>query len=172
MRDLIILTGPRGSGKTSLCARWISSAKANGLDPAGLLSPAVFHQGEKIGIDLLNVATGEQRPLARQCLQTSQGIRLGVWCFKVTTLDWGNQILRTVKDQGLIFLDEMGPLEFEKGTGLVAGFELIDKKVFDQAVVVIRPELLRQAQDRWPEARVLDVSAVESEIPFPERGIV
>ena len=171
MRDLTLLTGPRGSGKTSWCTRFVAHAREKDLYPEGLLSPALFHDGEKIGIDLLNIATGEQRPLARRCAHLSQGIPLGEWCFNPTTLDWGNQILGTRKHRDLILLDELGPLEFEKGIGLIAGLKLIDEKMFRRAIVVIRPELLHPAQDRWPDAEVVDISCVETAPQILEKGI-
>lgn len=172
MCDLTLLTGPRGSGKTTWCVRYVSHAREKGLHPAGLLSPAIFHDGKKIGIDLLDISTGEQRPLARRCPQSSQDIQLGHWCFTASTLDWGNQILNTLHDQDLILLDELGPLEFEKGVGLLAGLQLIDEKRFHQAIVVIRPDLLQPACSRWPEAGVVDVSSFEPEFHSLERDIL
>jgi hypothetical protein len=68
-------------------------------------------------------------------------------------------------------MDELGPLEFEKGIGLIAGLELIDGKMFHQAIVVIRPKLLQPAQYRWPEAEVVDVSCAESQLRILEKGI-
>jgi nucleoside-triphosphatase len=171
MRHLTLLTGPRGSGKTSWCVRYAAHARKKDLDPGGLLSPALFHDGKKIGIDLLNIATGEQRPLARRCAHPLEGIRLGDWCFNPATLEWGNQILRTLKNRDLILLDELGPLEFEKGTGLIAGLQLIDEMKFYQAIVVIRPELLQPAQNRWSDAEVVDVSCVDSYLLTLEKGM-
>jgi nucleoside-triphosphatase len=171
MCDLTLLTGPRGSGKTTWCVRFVSHARENDVHPAGLLSPAIFHDNTKIGIDLLDISTGEQRPLARRCPQSSQDIRLGHWCFDATTLDWGNQILKTLHDQDLILLDELGPLEFQKGVGLLAGMKLIDEKRFHQAIVVIRPDLLQPALSRWPGAGVVNVSNVEPELHSLEREI-
>jgi nucleoside-triphosphatase len=165
MSYLTLLTGPRGSGKTTWCTRLASKAKEKNLDVGGLLSPGIFHNNEKIGIDLLNIATGEQRPLAHRFAQPSQSICLGEWGFDPAILDWGNQILQTLNNQDLILLDELGPLEFEKGIGLIAGMKLIDEKTFHHAVVVIRPELLHLAQKRWPEAKVVDVSCVDPKLP-------
>jgi nucleoside-triphosphatase len=171
MRYLTLLTGPRGSGKTTWCARFASNAREKNLDVGGLLSPAIFHRGKKIGIDLLNIATGEQRPLARGCEQSSKSIRLGEWCFDPSTLAWGNQILTLLRNKDLILLDELGPLEFKRDLGLIAGLALIDEKKFQQAVVVIRPELLPPAQKRWPEAKVVDVSCAESMLGILEQDM-
>ena len=169
MRHITLLTGPRGSGKSTWCAQLVSQARAKDLNPGGVLSPAIFHEGKKIGIDLLDIASGEQRSLARRCAVSSQGIQLGDWCFDPTCLAWGNRILNELIGFDLIFLDELGPLEFEKGLGLIEGLRLIDEKKFQQAFIVIRPELLDVAQVRWPEAYVLDVSSVEPKLQGLER---
>jgi nucleoside-triphosphatase len=169
MRHLLLLTGPRGSGKSTWCDRIASHTREMGLNPGGLLSPAIFHNGKKIGIDLLDIATRDRRQLTRKCAQSSQGIRLGDWCFDPNTLDWGNQILTALKDHDLLLLDELGPLEFEKGLGLMKGLQLIDEKAFHQAVVVIRPELLKASQNRWPDAEVVDISCVESILQLLEQ---
>jgi len=170
--NITLLTGTRGSGKTTWCEKSVSIAKENGLHAVGLLSPAIFHDAKKIGIDLVDIATGEQRPLARRCAQSSRRIRLGVWCFNAATLDWGNQILQELKNHNLIFLDELGPLEFEKGLGLQEGLHLIDAREFVQAFIVIRPELLITAQARWPEAKVIDISSVKPKLQELIQGTV
>jgi nucleoside-triphosphatase THEP1 len=170
-RQLLLLTGPRGSGKSTWCSRLISQAREEDLNPGGLLSPAIFHDGKKIGIDLLDITSGNQRSLARRGVKGSQGIRLGDWCFDAATLAWGNQILHTLKGHELILLDELGPLEFEKGLGLVAGLKLIDEKKFQLAVVVIRQELLQTARIRWPNAEVVDVSYIEPNLHLLKRNV-
>jgi nucleoside-triphosphatase len=162
MNRITLLTGPRGSGKTNWCVRFLSRSKEKVLDVGGMLSPAVFHDGRKIGIDLLHIPTGEQRPLARKGEQSSEHLRLGDWWFNSATLDWGNRVLDKSINHDLILLDELGPLEFEKGLGLVAGLKLIDEKNYRHAVVVIRPELLQTAQIRWPDAEIVDISCVET----------
>jgi hypothetical protein len=52
-------------------------------------------------------------------------------------------------------------LEFERGEGWQAGLAAIDAGDYRLGVVVIRPELLDQARQRWPAARVIEISGVE-----------
>jgi len=158
-KGLFIITGPIGSGKTSHCAALASRFRSEGRPLAGLLSPAVFEQGEKIGIDLLNLATSERRRLAIRRTTENTGVLTGKWLFEPAVLEWGNQILREIKVCELLILDELGPLEFNQGLGLLEGMKLIDECKFQQAYVVIRPELLEAALERWPIMEVIDVSA-------------
>ena len=172
MRQLILLSGPRGSGKTTQCAELVSQARVYNLSPMGLLSPAVFQDGKKVGIDLFDIATSEQRPLARHWLESSKGIRMGDWCFDPSCFVWGNQILSELNTNNTIILDELGPLEFEQGLGLVEGLKLLDEKRYHQAFVVIRPELLGLAQQRWSEAKVIELSSVDPTLQLLEKGIL
>jgi nucleoside-triphosphatase len=163
-KELSIITGPKGAGKSSYCAVLASRLQSKGRSPAGLLSPAVFEQGEKIRIDLLDLVSRERRPLAIHRTTESEGVPTGEWLFNAATLDWGNQILREISECEFLILDELGPLEFNQGLGLMEGMKLIDECRFQRAYVVIRPELLETALERWPLAEVIDVSAEPSPI--------
>ena len=59
---IIILSGERGAGKTSTCLRLAKEAKRRGLHPAGVICPARLVNGRKVGIDLMDVRTGERLP--------------------------------------------------------------------------------------------------------------
>ena len=50
----------------------------------------------------------------------------------------------------LLLIDELGPLEFRGEGGFIAGFAAIDARHYRLAVVVVRPELLDAARQRWP----------------------
>jgi nucleoside-triphosphatase THEP1 len=156
---LYLLTGARGCGKTAWCLELVRQARLAGLRPAGLVSPAVFAGGEKVAIDLEDVAGGERRRLAVKRAgpvpQPGAGTdRLG-WRFDRVTLAWGNRILAGLEAVELLILDELGPLEFHCQAGLLAGPDLIDRGAHRLACVVLRPELLAEGLQRWPWGQVL-----------------
>ena len=159
MSQLYLITGPRGAGKTTWCTDLVRCAAENDLSQGGFLSPAIFEGGEKIGIDLLDIRTDQQRPLARCQSENATSILMGDWCFDPVFFEWGNQILKALTSNDLIIIDEIGPLEFERGNGFVEGLRLVDEKRYQKAFVVIRPELLEVAKERWPEAEVVDVAS-------------
>jgi hypothetical protein len=121
----------------------------------GVVSPARTLGDEKIGIDLVNLATGEQRELARRPKETSEGYLTRIWCIDPATLSWGNRVLREVHGTGLLILDEIGPLEINRGIGLMDGLELIDQKRYCYACLTIRPAFLEHALDRWQVSQVI-----------------
>ena len=55
---LFLISGESAAGKTAWCLQLIQEAPRAGLQPCGLVSPPVFENGEKVGIDLLDVVSG------------------------------------------------------------------------------------------------------------------
>jgi nucleoside-triphosphatase THEP1 len=157
---LFLLTGASGAGKTTWCMDLARTAISDGWQVGGFCSPAVFEEGIKTGIDLMDLSRMTRRRLA-----TLKAERVPVpgevsrdWQFDEQTLAWGNSLLHTAATE-LLILDELGPLEFEHDGGFQNAFHLLDSRRFKLACVVVRPSLLLKAQDRWPAARLLDLGA-------------
>jgi nucleoside-triphosphatase len=159
---LTLVTGPRGIGKTRWCIALADHTRALGLDVRGLVSPAVMKAGQKIGIDLLDLASGERRRLAYRKGEADGDIATTDWQMVSETLHWGSAILEGIHSCDLFILDELGPLEFEQGVGLVAGLNFVDTHRDLPCFVVIRPSLLSIALQRWPWAITLDLAAEAS----------
>jgi nucleoside-triphosphatase THEP1 len=155
---LTLITGPSGSGKSAWCAQFIEEARAKGLEIGGVLSQPVFTQGRHVGINLLDLLTGEWRRLANLRHAESTGLMTKRWQFEPQTLTWANIVLRDLPPCDIVVIDELGPLEFIRGEGFEEGMRIVDDKRFPEMYVVVRPELLPQALKRWPWAKVLDVS--------------
>lgn len=151
---LIIVTGESGAGKTTWCLNLVSQAHRAGMKPVGLVSLPVVVEGVKTGIDLLDLSSGAQRRLARrrdtQLLDEAEKTVTQDWCFDIAVLEWGNQILQTIQHCQILVIDELGPLEFLERQGFTASFDLIGKRDYQLACVVIRPVLLPTARRLWP----------------------
>jgi nucleoside-triphosphatase THEP1 len=156
--ELVLVTGMKGAGKTSWCMDLLEHARALDLKLCGLISPAVFKAGQKVGIDLLDLHSGERRRLAYRAGDVGGDLRTTDWQMVAETLKWGNTILESINSCDLFILDELGPLEFEHGIGLIAGLDIIDSHKKFPSIVVVRPSLLHVASNRWPWAQVIDVS--------------
>ena len=152
--EFVLVTGPRDSGKTTWCSELAKQARSDGIRVVGLLSPAVFEGGRKVGIDTLELASGERKRLASLRAKGSIEDATIYWEMHAATLSWANQILRDLPAADLFILDELGPVEFLEGKGLQEGLRLIDKRRYSQTYAVVRPELLSMAMKRWPWGRV------------------
>ncbi len=158
-RDLapqrMILTGERGAGKSTWCARLAQEARAVSWRVAGLWSPAVMEREAKIAIELVDLESGEKRRLAVRGTAEEGGTHGLRWRFVDETIAWGNALLGALASPDLLIVDELGPLEFRHEQGLQAGLAAVDRGAHRLAVVVIRPELLPDALARWPGAHVV-----------------
>ncbi len=161
--QLILVTGFSGSGKSTWCAELDGQARQQGLTVRGLLSPAVFVDGRKVGIDMVDLSSGERRRLANLRGEASTGLITTQWKFDPEVVEWGNHILGDLPPSDLLVIDELGPLEFIRDEGLLEGLRLIDDRKFKVACVVVRPSLLADAQQRWPFARVVSVAGSKSD---------
>ncbi len=138
---IIILSGPPGSGKTTACRQLADLAQKCGLDCAGLVCPARFHESRKVGIDVLDLRTGGCRPLA-EADQLPAALRTGAYRFDAEAMAWSAALLDTACPCDLLVVDEIGPLELVRGQGWANALNVLRAGQFGLAVVVVRPGLL------------------------------
>ncbi len=156
---LTLVTGLKGAGKTRWCMDLVDQARVLQLNVCGLTSPAIFKDENKVGIDLLDLHTGQRRNLAYRAGYPGGDFLTKNWQINKETLDWGNAVLEGIDQCDLLIIDEIGPLEFEQGVGLTSGLEMLDSGKYFPAVVVVRPSLLAAARNRWPFSTTVTVQA-------------
>jgi len=139
---IIALTGWRDVGKTSTCLRIIELFLLNNLQVKGVLSLGRFLDSKKTGIQAVDLFSGETRLLASIFPDEMDGKSVGRWTFDWDVLTWQNECLSRSEYADLVVIDELGFLEFDEKRGLTAGFEILNKKLYHVAVVVIRPEFI------------------------------
>ena len=154
---LTLITGPSGIGKSSWCASLMAYAAQSGLTTGGISCPPQLEDGIKTGIWLVDVRTEERRLLGSHSVRSDHSLRVGRWHFDPQVIDWANAILKSATAYDILLIDEIGPLEFSAGGGFQAGIDLLDRKQYRSAFVVIRPSLLAEAQSRWSPARVFNI---------------
>ena len=156
---ITILTGGRGAGKTRACQRLVEQAQLRGWSIAGVLCPAVFENGAKTAINMLDLSTGRLQHLARHENRQTGFEVTDHWNFDEAVLEEGNDILGAAGKCDLLVVDELGPLEFSRGQGWVKAFDTLARGEFKRAVVVIRPELMDKACTFWPSAGIINLDS-------------
>lgn len=157
--ELIIVSGSSGAGKSSWCLQLAEQARSSSLVIGGLISPPVYIDGAKFGIDLVDQLTGERRRLAVRRNGAENGIRTANWLVDPQVLAWGNKQLLNLPPCACVILDELGPLEFTQGQGLMNGLKLIDDHQLPLVVAVIRPKFLPLVRKRWPWGELLVIDS-------------
>jgi nucleoside-triphosphatase THEP1 len=164
-KNILLVTGKPGSGKTQFCASVVKALQREDLKNIsirGILSPALIERDEKLGIQAMNLETFEHKNLAEPNDGEPGAINTKRWRFDPKVITWCNAILSKATPCDMLILDEIGPLELERGEGFTAGLNAIDSGNYKMAVVVVRPHLLQVALERWPEAVTLDVESLKN----------
>ncbi len=156
-RGRFIVTGVQGSGKTTFCQVLICQAQKKDWRIAGVLSPPILESDEKVGINIVDLSTNQRKRLAKTREEGMDGPQTIRWAFNEEALAWGNAVLGSVSSCDLLIVDELGPLEFERNEGWMNGFSAVDAGEYKFAVIVVRPQLVVQALEKWPDAKVIEV---------------
>ncbi|MGI6216301.1 MAG: nucleoside-triphosphatase [Coriobacteriales bacterium] len=164
---LSVLTGSRQVGKTSWLKLLVKEMDAEGLSLFGFITPAVFEGDTKTGIDAMLFPSRETFEFAKLANAHSDEKSMAPlsakdqnprahWDFSDEAMGKINSHLSSVGAgdlAGKVFLvDELGPLEMIRGEGITEAMRILDGGLFDNAIVVIRPELLDEAERRWGAA--------------------
>ncbi len=162
----LILTGETGCGKTRTCQAVVDGLRGRGWKVAGVISPGVWMADQKVGIDALDLGSGEVRRMAERAGMGDAVARPATrgWHFHAAALVWCNSLLAKAGNPDLLVIDELGPLEFEQGEGLMQGMVAADAGRFRVGLLVVRPRLLALARARWPDARILVLDS-PTEVP-------
>jgi len=161
---ITIITGRRAVGKTTFLLKMIKEIKYKESNPSGILTPAIYNaNGDKVGFYALNVADGEQWELGRSDKKLA-GPTYGPFSFSEKGFIKANEILVKILTEGTeyVFLDEIGPLELEKGYGFFPILSLISNFDINRNLyLVIRSELIDEFIHRFiseKEYRLVEIT--------------
>jgi len=142
---IIILTGERGVGKSTVCRETIALAQSNRFIGGGILT--LSHPNGAMNV--LDIHSGYAHRLTVGP-DVSPAVPQGRFRFDPQTLLWGNNVLAHTPSCHLFVVDELGPLELERRQGWQQAFGVLHKGDFELALVVVRPSLVIPAQLRLP----------------------
>jgi len=154
-KKIILITGNRESGKTSLCLEIVNYARENGLSVAGLISPKSFENGKASRILCLDLKSTEKIVLAVWESGWDELNSARDWKINPDASEWGNERLARIISSDVLIVDELGYREFEQNTGWMKAFDLIGKNGI--SIVVVRPSLIPRAKEHWPGAVELNL---------------
>jgi nucleoside-triphosphatase THEP1 len=140
-KSVVILTGERGVGKSTVCDKTVARSQSRGYTCGGLIT--LRHDT----LDVRDVSSGDTRRLTLDS-KVAPAVVQGRFRFDPMTLAWGNDVLAQAVPCHLLVVDELGPLEFERGLGWRRAFEVLHRGDFVLALTVVRPELVQEAQAR------------------------
>lgn len=167
--NIYVITGPIQTGKTTWTGKMLERARELGVRVTGVWTPAVFEDGNKTGIQAELLPSRERFPFAAKRGQWRPGSapkefdgkkRLG-WDFSEQAIQRINDNFKAVRGNlgDLFVVDEFGALEFHQGKGFTVGLEIMDAREPKNAFLVLRPDLLEPARERWGEFQVLSTNS-------------
>ena len=146
---VLAITGPKRSGKTSLCARLVQHCADMGLQLGGMLAPDRRRGDAKVGIDVVWLRDGQRHALAR-IVPRDQATTVGEYAFDHQVLDETLAVLLRdlARPLDLVLIDEIGRLELKRGGGYAAALDAIPSSPVPVVAVTVRPELVEILSQR------------------------
>ena len=160
MGEIYLLSCEFQTGKTNLCLDIYQLAQEARVRVGGVISPAVFEGDKKTAIDVLDLKSGTRKRLAELRTSHQTDLETQRWSFDSEVVDWGNKMLEEAVPCDLLMIDELGPLEFQRGEGWVNGFDVIENGEYSTALIVVRPSLIDEAARLWQVSRIIDLDQV------------
>ncbi|MFB6131990.1 MAG: nucleoside-triphosphatase [Halanaeroarchaeum sp.] len=110
MPNNVLITGPPRSGKTTVLERLVDRLRAEGLTLAGVWSPEVREGGNRVGFDIVDLASGERAVLARK--EREKGPQVGSYRVDVPATEaLCERAFEAVESADAVVIDEIAPME-------------------------------------------------------------
>jgi nucleoside-triphosphatase len=142
---IVIITGERGAGKTTLVTAVVERLRAAGACVGGVLAPGTVRDGRRNAFDVVDLATGERRPLSARDAQPGW---IEEKCFWVDPDGYrlGNAALSRA-GADVVVVDEVGPWELA-GSGWAARLDSLVAGAVP-LLLVVRGHCVFDVVTRW-----------------------
>lgn len=150
---LTVISGPRGSGKTTRLLQYVRDAAEKGRRVGGVAAPALGDTRPAPGYDLLDLRSGRRRPLARMSESSEVVPTIGLYLFDAAALAEGQALIIAAVEDGLdlIAIDEVGPLEWQgRGWAAALTYALAHGTSRQELVLAVRESHREGLPQRFP----------------------
>jgi nucleoside-triphosphatase len=108
-----LITGPPGSGKTSVIERTMSILRERGLRAGGIYCPEIRERGVRVGFKIIDIMTDEERILAH--VNQSTGPQVSKYRVNVANVDELSELAinRALDGADFLVIDEIAPMEID-----------------------------------------------------------
>lgn len=171
-----VLTGKVHIGKITVCRAVADLARQRGYCVRGILTPPILDKnGVRLGIEVMDLASGERRVLARRSgpdvgearLEGDfVGPRVGPYHFDPEALQWGQDVVARAIAVGcdLLIVDEIGRLELEQNRGFNHVLHLLETSIVPRSLLVVRATLLDAFRRRLLELEFITFEVTEDNL--------
>jgi len=146
---VVIIHGTQGCGKSTLMEQLAIRLKDSTIATSGFVSPVIIEDGVRKGYMLKDLAGGRIMQLSG--IEPIPGAdRYGTFYFFPEALEYGRAILKreSLNKSGIIFIDEIGPLEFSgKGWSDSLSVLLADSGI--RIILSVRDNLVDAVVQHW-----------------------
>lgn len=176
MRELIILTGPMRSGKTSFCKALFTLLAAKSLQPFAIIEVNQRDSGGiPISLALRDLDAEEEFPLAsREAISPGTACQYPPFRFSAEAFFWAHARVKQAAGKGCgpVIIDEIGPLEAKAGNGFLPTVAWILEYCDCPLVVTMRPDLEKAFIGRLAAAQGHDgIETFHVEVGSGEEGL-
>ena len=162
-RQVFIITGAKGSGKTTLAEKTVALLKQKDLSVKGILAPEWLENGQRAGYWVKDAGSGEKMLLCRR-KGTKTASEPGPFHFFADALAFGQKALLDMETgsgtdpqtearththrQEVTVVDELGPFELQ-GQCWAAAMDSLPRDT-GPMLWVVRESLIDEVIQRWP----------------------
>jgi nucleoside-triphosphatase THEP1/energy-coupling factor transporter transmembrane protein EcfT len=138
---VVVVTGAPGSGKTAAVEAAVGVMRSRGSAVVGIVQPAVFSHGRKVGFMVRDLATGTEAALAEQ-VERGRGEHGTPFRFAREGLDVARRALGRVGPGSVLVVDEVGPIELRGDGHMPALRRALAAPGLAAVVLVVRRQLV------------------------------
>ncbi len=166
MIHLVLLAGPRGAGKSSVCQRFAARAREAGVRVSGIICPSrTDDSATKVGIDAVDASTGERRALAEVVLDANGSCTTtGQYHYDDAAMAWALDKVLTALDvpTDAVIIDEIGALELLNNGGFAPALDRLSTAKASSCLIVVRTELATRLQEMLSDLQTVTLQATRT----------